>query len=200
MTEDRDLAIWRFENIINKDTLILGLATTGEGKLDEIIEVCLVDLDGNILMDQLIRPTVTVSEQAYKINGISFNDLVDEPSYLSIYTELLELVEGKVVCIYNADIGARIIRQTSQKYNLESPLNYTEDIFCIMENYSEIKDEYDKDWSRKKYKSILEAAREENIEYDSERGTRARVEALIAYQLIQSISHKEQEGIEAERG
>ena len=200
MTEEKDLAIWRFENIINKDTLILGLATTGEGKLDEIIEVCLVDLDGNILMDQLIRPTVTVSEQAHKINGISFNDLVDEPSYLSIYTELLELVEGKVVCIYNADIGARIIRQTSQKYNLESPLNYTEDIFCIMENYSEIKDEYDKDWSRKKYKSILEAAREENIEYDSERGTRARVEALIAYQLIQSISHKEQEGIEAERG
>jgi DNA polymerase-3 subunit epsilon len=197
MTEDRDLAIWRFENILNKDTLILGLATTGEGKLDEIIEVCLVDLDGNILMDQLIRPTVTVSEQAHKINGISFNDLVDEPSYLSIYTELLELVEGKVVCIYNADIGARIIRQTSQKYNLESPLNYTEDIFCIMENYSEIKDEYDKDWSRKKYKSILEAAREENIEYDSERGTRARVEALIAYQLIQSISYKGQEGIEA---
>jgi len=200
MTEDKDLAIWRFENILNEDTLLLGLAITGEGKLDEIIEVCLVDLDGNILMEQLIRPTVTVSEQAHKINGISFNDLVDEPSYLSIYTELLELVEGKMVCIYNADLGARIVRQTSQKYNLESPLNYTKDIFCIMENYSEIKDEYDKDWNRKKYKSILEAAREESIEYDSERGTRARVEALIAYQLIQSITSKEQEGTEAERG
>lgn len=180
MEDNRELALWRFKNLLNKDIVIMGLATTGDSLKDELIEVAIIDLDGNILMDQRIRPTVSVSNES----GVSLAELVDEPSYLSVYIEILEIVNKKVVCIYNADYGARIIRQTSEKYNVESPLSYAEDLFCVMENYSEIKEDYDIDWSKKKYTNILEVAEDEMIEWDSDRGHSSLSDALIIKKMI----------------
>ncbi len=51
----------------NKDKYaILDTETTGLGKNDEIIEISILALDGTVLLDTYVKPSIPVSKGAYE--------------------------------------------------------------------------------------------------------------------------------------
>jgi DNA polymerase-3 subunit epsilon len=118
------------------DFIILDTETTGLGKKDVIIQIGIIDLDGNTLLDSFVKPTklTRVPEEASAIHGIVINQLNDAPTFKEIYPKFTEVISKKRILIYNADFDSRLIVQTSVQdgFKLKDFKS-----FCMMKAYSQ---------------------------------------------------------------
>ena len=87
--------------------VVLDTETSGFNSEDEIIEIAIADLDGNTLLNSLVKPSCEVSSEAQNVHGISKDMLQDAPTFLELYPKIQEALQGKQICIYNKnfDIG-----------------------------------------------------------------------------------------------
>jgi DNA polymerase-3 subunit epsilon len=94
-------------------TRYLDLETTGlDPDRDEILEVGLVDQDGTVLLDTLVRPIRrTAWPGAQMINGIPPAAVAQAPTLDSIRPRLIEAVAGTRVVIYNAAFDTGFLGQ-----------------------------------------------------------------------------------------
>ena len=96
-----------FQNLV-----FLDMETTGfyPKQGDEVLEIGIVDWDGRVVMDQLIKPTHNETwDEAQEINKISPARVKNAPSFQSIEPALGEALAGNLVAIYNADFELRFI-------------------------------------------------------------------------------------------
>lgn len=91
---------------------VLDLETTGLDGRAEVVEIGLVDQGGNVLMDQLVKPSRPIPESAIAIHGITNEDVAQAPAFAEVFPRLLELCEGKTLCVYNTEYDMRILRQS----------------------------------------------------------------------------------------
>ena len=56
----QDVITWARQVVETGETLILDTETTGLDAHDEVIQLGIVDMHGNVLLDTLVRPTVSV--------------------------------------------------------------------------------------------------------------------------------------------
>jgi DNA polymerase-3 subunit epsilon len=85
-------------------TTFLDLETTGLDPIrDEILEIGILDDDGEILLDSLVRPTRHQTwPDAQRINGIDPAAVSAAPPLAALRPRLVEAVAGTRVVIYNA--------------------------------------------------------------------------------------------------
>ena len=92
------------------DTVYLDLETTGLGSDDEILEIGILDDNGAVLLDSLVKPVWHTSwPEAQAINGIAPEDVEHAPSLDDIRLLIVESVRDKRVVIYNADFDTRFL-------------------------------------------------------------------------------------------
>ena len=72
--------------------VIFDTETTGLDKTDEVIEIACVDIDGNVLLDTLVKPTCRVSDGARAIHGISDDQLTHAP----LIDEIAPLIQAEL--------------------------------------------------------------------------------------------------------
>jgi DNA polymerase-3 subunit epsilon len=71
---------------------------------DEILEIAIIDSNGEVLMNTLVRPEQRTSwPEAQRIHGISPQDVESAPTLAQIKDEIREIVAGRIVVIYNAE-------------------------------------------------------------------------------------------------
>ena len=89
---------------LNK-TLFLDLETTGFGSTAEILQIGIIDSDGNVLMNQFIKPTVCELTDkwthAIEIHCITPERVANCPSFLSVIPALKEILTGCHLVIFN---------------------------------------------------------------------------------------------------
>jgi DNA polymerase III subunit epsilon len=144
------------ELILNKEKyLILDTETTGLGENDVIVQIGILDLDGNVLMDTLVKPTKRkrISSDATEIHGISMEMLSNAPTLIELYPEFQRLVATKTLLIFNAEYDARLFRQTCEQDGLQ--LNNIEAL-CIMKAYSAYVGEWNLKFNNYKYQKLPE--------------------------------------------
>jgi DNA polymerase-3 subunit epsilon len=85
-------------------TVYLDLETTGlHPSRDEIVEIGILDDQGQPLLDTLVRPIRHTSwPEAEYINGISPEDVASAPVLSDLRSQIIEAVTGTRVVIYNA--------------------------------------------------------------------------------------------------
>jgi DNA polymerase III subunit epsilon len=117
-----------------KNPVFLDTETTGFSKLDQIVEIAIIDHDGTVLMDTLIKPTVPISYRAIQVHGINEHKVKKAPSFADIWPTLLEILNNRPVVIYNQSFDLRMIRQSLKAHGItamEPPL-----VYCAMEMYT----------------------------------------------------------------
>jgi len=130
----QDVITWARQVIETGETLILDTETTGLDAHDEVIQLAIVDMQSNVLLQTLVRPTVPVGTEARAIHGITDEVLAQAPSFSNLYETIAVLLGNRSVLAYHADFDRRILAQTCTKYGLPPFEVATWD--CVMERYA----------------------------------------------------------------
>ena len=186
---DKQIAIIKLKETLKKDIVILDTETTGLGNDDEIVEISIIDKNENILLDTLVKPTISISYDAYNTHGIFDLDVMDAPRYPEIHKEIIDIIKDKIVVIYNASYDFRILEQTSLIYNLENPLKHAKDIFCAMKNYSVIYGEWKDYYNDYKWCNLSKAAHYEDVDLEGMELHRALGDTIITLRLMKKIEN-----------
>lgn len=104
----------RFKDFLDsKDKyLILDTETTGLGYDDEIIEIAVIDMQGNELLNSKIYTEVPISSDASYVNGITSADLINMPTIDSLNNDINNLFKDKTILIYNDSFDVRMLYQS----------------------------------------------------------------------------------------
>ncbi len=130
----RRQAIQWAQNLLRRDFYVLDTETTGLGPADEIVQIAIVDKGGALVMQQLIKPTVSMHPAAEAIHGISAEDLADAPSFKDIYIKLSTRLAGQALVAYNMEFDWRMLEQSARAYGLP-PLRAGKR-HCAMQQYA----------------------------------------------------------------
>ena len=133
--DHKEAADWA-RQMLASDALILDTETTGLGGRDEIVQLAVIDMQGNTLLNCLIKPTIPIAADASRIHGITMKTVAEAPSFADIWPSLRDLIAGKIVIIYNADYDTRLLAQSSRAHDLpRTPITHAT-FKCAMLPYS----------------------------------------------------------------
>ena len=125
------------QNLDLPNAIFIDTETTGLGVTDEVIELAAIDVDGRVLLDTLIRPTIPVGLQAQAIHGITSGELAGAPEFPAIWANLLRAVSGRPIVMYGADFDTRMLRQSAAAHTIDFNAFCPSEIQCAMHAYAE---------------------------------------------------------------
>src|SRR4030067_3387228 len=95
--QDRLKAIQVAKEKIQRNPLYLDTEPTGLGDMDEIVEISILDHDGSLLFDSLVRPSRRIPPDAIAIHGITDELVRGAPRWLDIAPEVEALLKEREV-------------------------------------------------------------------------------------------------------
>ena len=123
------------------DWVILDTETTGLYDA-EIVQIGICNLDGEVIIDSLVKPTTSIPEEVTSIHGITDEMVKDAPTFPKIYPQIVESLKEKQVLIYNKDFDIGILADCCRLHDLKL-LELRKRSDCLMEWYAQ----YYGDWS-----------------------------------------------------
>lgn len=115
-----------------RDFVILDTETTS---LDgEIIDIAIIDREGKVLFNSLVKPKTSVTPGAYNVHRISDDMLATAPTWPEIYPKIKEMLKDRLVLIYNDEFDIERIWTTCTLWDLEPPFQLQ--TRCVMRDYA----------------------------------------------------------------
>ncbi|MDQ0255650.1 DNA polymerase-3 subunit epsilon [Evansella vedderi] len=126
--------------MVNKEKyLILDTETTGLGNDDEIIELGIINLNGQTIFHSTFKPSKPIEGAASEVHGLTDEMLQDCPLWPIKWQEIQKVISNKTLLIFNSNFDIRMIERTNCKYNIESILPVS---ICVMETYAKYAESY----------------------------------------------------------
>ena len=91
-----------FNPATRDDYIVLDTETTGVGNDARIIEISMIDMNGNLVFSSLINPMQPINEKITEITGITNEELSGKPSFVFFSEEIMAALKGKHVICWNA--------------------------------------------------------------------------------------------------
>jgi DNA polymerase III epsilon subunit-like protein len=137
----RTQAVTFAKEYLGKQPLYLDTETTGLDSSAEIIEISILDYNGAVLLDSLIKPLNPIPADATKIHHITNEMVQSAPTWPVLWPTIRSLLVGSLIGIYNADFDMKMLQQTHHKYQL--PWRDSFQNFCIMKLFSQFIGQWD---------------------------------------------------------
>lgn len=131
--ERERVAGWARERMANRATVFLDTETTGVGPEAEIIDLAVVDIDGNVLIDTLVAPARPIPEESSRIHGLVDADVAGAPAWPEIYGTLAGSLRGRPIVVYNADFDRKMIEVSCAAHGLDPERG---EWHCAMQSYA----------------------------------------------------------------
>lgn len=102
---------WRREiaELLETDALILDTETTGINGDVRVIELSIVDLQGNIVFHSLFNPGMPLPEKIPELTGITDEMVQGAPYFHEKVSEILDVITGKCLIAWNSDFDRKWI-------------------------------------------------------------------------------------------
>ena len=176
----RAAAIIKSRELLTLNPIYLDTETTGLEKIDEIIEISLVNDSGDVIYESLVRPTHPISPGAMAVHGITDQDVQKAPPWYVIWPTLRTHLFGREIGIYNAEFDLRMMQQSHARHHLPWKENLR--TFDIMQLYARYKGEWDSYRKSYRYHSLDKAGKECKINIPN--AHRAATDSLLARALL----------------
>lgn len=165
--------------------LFLDTETTGVRSTAEVIEICLLDHTGEVLLDSLVRPRYAIPPASTQIHGISNAMVVNAPTWAELWPQVQAIIENCPIGIYNVDFDLRLLKQSHQHAGLIWPAIQF-DPFCIMQIYAQFYGEWDLHRNAYRWQSLEKAGRHFNLSLPNSH--RAKDDTLLARAVLHQIA------------
>ncbi|MHC4697174.1 MAG: exonuclease domain-containing protein [Planctomycetota bacterium] len=132
----REAIDWAREVLLNKqEYVILDTETTGFGPTDEIIQIAVIDPDGNVLLNENVRPTKRkrILKAATERHGLMMDMLAGCPTFSQLSKPLERAIGRKNMIAYNAAFDSRL---WVQSYKPAGGFHARGDWHCAMVVYA----------------------------------------------------------------
>lgn len=113
--------------VASGDFVVLDTETTGLRNA-EVCQIAIVNSLGETLLDTLVQTKYFIPPDATRIHGITDEMVKDAPIYPDLLPQLIELLTGRQVVVYNATYDRGILHSTAEKWGL--PKTEWKDIAC----------------------------------------------------------------------
>lgn len=125
----------RSAELLHDGCVIIDLETTGmsDDPDVQIIEVSIIDHNGTVLLDTLVRPRGFIPAGASRVNQIYDKDVADKPTWPEVYPKVAEILNGRVVVAYNYTFEEAILNAASRQHSL--PRIQPAEWWCPMRAY-----------------------------------------------------------------
>lgn len=110
-----DAARWAAGIVARGDVVYLDTETTGIDGNAEIVEIAVIDAAGAPLLDTFVRPNGIIPLEVIAIHGIDDDMVADAPRWTEVYPELLRLLDGRQVVVYNAEFDLKLVNQMNRR-------------------------------------------------------------------------------------
>lgn len=99
-------------NWLNSDHVIIDTETTGLMASDEIIEITIINMRGEILLNTLVKPSRPIPPEVTKINNITNEMVADAPAWCDVFPAALKIIRKHKWLAWNSSFDARLMVQT----------------------------------------------------------------------------------------
>ena len=132
------------KTLFEKRFLILDTETSGiRSGYHEIVQIGVLDCDGNALLDTLVRPMSPErvldwsrgGKRAVDVHGITPQMLEDAPTFPEVYEQFCALLKGQQVVVYNAAFDRGMIEGDCLRHRLDKPA--VKKYHCAMKQYAQ---------------------------------------------------------------
>lgn len=133
----RNKSVELASNLFDANAVIIDTETTGLGCDAQIVQLSAVDMQGNVLINRMFKPTVDIDSEASKITGITMETVKDEPTFAECWTEkiLPVLATHQIFVAYNSPFDSRMLEQTCKAFDISCPEMKWEDAMRIVSLY-----------------------------------------------------------------
>jgi DNA polymerase-3 subunit epsilon len=178
-------AVRAARSILQARPVYVDTETTGLEPEAEIIEICILDSDGGVLVEQLVRPTIPIPPAATSVHGISNGMVAGQPSWAEVWPEVERALSGRTIAIYNAEFDLARMRQSHRRHGLawQQPSG---PVHCLMKLYAKYNGDWDPARSAYRWVSLEQAARRCGIRIPQRH--RARQDAELAQMVLRCIA------------
>lgn len=172
-------------DLLGSKPLYLDTETTGLGTQDEIIEIALIEHDGSVRLESLVRPLGVIPPDATALHGITHSMVRDSPTWREIWPEVRAALQGRRIAVYNARFDLRLMQQTHRKHSMawDPP---TATFECLMEMYARYRGDWDRVKGDYRWHSLAEASRQSRLALEN--AHRAREDARLARALLEHLA------------
>ncbi len=174
-------AIRRAKKYLALKPVFLDTETTGIGPHAEVVEICVVDHEGNILVDTLVKPRGEVEPGAQTVHGINDDMLTDAPGWERVWPQVEEVLQGSNTGIYNLDFDRRIMMQSHQRNDMPWKRLDT-NFFCIMKLYAQFHGQWNSRRGSYRWQSLDRARRQCRLNIPNKH--RAKEDTLLAREVL----------------
>ncbi len=180
-TQARRSAIERAREFLTRQPLFLDTETTGINEQAEIVEIAVVDHEGQPLLNSLVKPHGRIPVDATAVHGIDARMVQDAPTWGELWPAVRAMLNGHSVGIYNADFDVRMIRQSNRLAGLAGQQAGVT-AFCLMKLYAEYYGDWNASRASFRWQSLEAAGRQCAIALPN--AHRAQADALLARAVL----------------
>jgi DNA polymerase III subunit epsilon len=158
-TSNRKNAIQEARALLVSRPIYLDTETTGMHLSAEVIEIGIIDDQGEVLFDQLIRPRGKIDPAAGRIHGITYEMLADTPTWEQVWPQAEAVLLGRRIGVYNVEFDLRLIKQSHTRSWMTRALPDSS-FFDIMKLYARFFGDWDPYHKSFRYQSLEIAGRQ----------------------------------------
>lgn len=181
----RQAAIERAQQLVAQEPIYLDTETSGVRSDAEIVEISIIDHNGNPLLDSSVRPRRAIPADASRIHHITNKMVATAPTWEELWPQIEPLLTDRPIGIFNADFDLRLLQQSHRHAGLVWP-NLALNTFCIMNLYAQFYGEWDNYRQSYRWQSLDKAQRYCKIPLRNTH--RAKDDALLARAVLHHIA------------
>lgn len=183
-TSVRQRAIQVARQVCSARPVYMDTETTGLGSSDEIIEISIIDDDGQTLLETLIKPSQPIPAASTRVHGIVDADVQSARTWPAVWPMVRSALFGRLVVFYNEDFDIRMMQQSHGRYRL--PWKEKFNTFDLLKLYAEFRGEWDPNRRTYRYHSLAKAGADCKISLPNAHRTTA--DTLLTRALLHFIA------------
>jgi DNA polymerase III epsilon subunit-like protein len=181
---DRRAAIAQAQIELNKKPIYLDTETTGLKDFDQIVEICLLEHDGTVAFQSLVKPTVKIPLDATRVHHVTDVMVSTAPTWPELWTQLEVILTTRRIAIYNAEYDLRLMKQSHVAHRLSwaTPISS----FCIMKLYAQFRGDWNSRAGNYRWHSLDDARFQCGL--DLPNAHRAEADTLLARAVLHYVA------------